>query len=92
MNVINKTDLDQWLSDHQDWEFIDGHIVLEAEFEDFITAFGFLTSVGVLAEKHGHHPVLENAYNIVRISMCTHDADDQITDKDLNLAEAIDKL
>jgi 4a-hydroxytetrahydrobiopterin dehydratase len=92
MNIIKEIDLKHWLSEHQDWEFIDDQIVLEAEFEDFVTAFGFLTSVGILAEKHNHHPTMENAYNLVRISMNTHDADDKITDRDLNLAEAIDKL
>jgi 4a-hydroxytetrahydrobiopterin dehydratase len=92
MNVINETDLKTWLSNHEDWQMIDGELVIEMEFGDFTTAFGFLTSVAILAEKHEHHPTIENAYNQVRISMNTHDADNQITDKDLKLAEAIDKL
>jgi len=92
MNVINEADLKEWLSNHEDWQLIDGELVIEMEFSDFVTAFGFLTSVAILAEKFEHHPTIENAYNQVRLSMNTHDADDQITDRDLKLAEAIDKL
>ena len=92
MNVIKDEELKEWLADHDDWQLIENEIVMEAEFTDFVTAFGFLTSVAILAEKHDHHPTIENSYNQVRISMNTHDADDQITDKDLKLAEAIDEL
>lgn len=92
MKTINETDLKKWLSDHTDWELIDGKIVMQAEFENFLTAFGFLTSVALLSEKHNHHPTIENTFNIVRLSLSTHDADGKITDKDLKLAEAIDRL
>jgi 4a-hydroxytetrahydrobiopterin dehydratase len=71
---------------------IDGELSVQMEFSDFVTAFGFLTSVAILAEKHDHHPTIENTYNKIRLSMNTHDADNQITTRDLNLAEAIDKL
>ena len=92
MKIITEKDLNKWLSSHEDWELLDGEIVMNVEFDDFITAFGFMTSVAILAEKQGHHPTIENSYNIVRLSLSTHDANDQITDKDLKLAEAIDKL
>lgn len=92
MNSINEQTLNQWLAKNEDWQLIDGELVMEVEFSDFITAFGFLTSVAILAEKHVHHPTIENAYNQVRLSLSTHDADNQITNKDLKLAEAIDKL
>ena len=92
MKTINDKDLQNWLVEHEDWQLVEGEIVLEAEFADFVTAFGFLSSVAILAEKHGHHPAIENSYNFVRLRLSTHDADGQITDKDLKLAEAIDIL
>lgn len=90
--AIHKSALDQWLKNHEDWHFEDGKIVMQAKFEDFLTAFGFLTSVALLSEKQNHHPTIENTFNIVRLSLSTHDADGKITDKDLKLAEAIDRL
>jgi 4a-hydroxytetrahydrobiopterin dehydratase len=47
--------------------------------------------VGLLAEKHGHHPELFNVYNKVNIRLSTHDANG-LTDKDFNLAKAIENL
>lgn len=92
MNVVSDKDLQKWLSNHEDWQLVEDTLVMEAEFVDFVTAFGFITSVAILAEKHNHHPTIESSYNLVRLSMNTHDEDDKITDKDLKLAEAIDKL
>ena len=33
------------------------------EFSDFKEAFAFLQKVADLAEKHNHHPRIENEYN-----------------------------
>ena len=62
------------------------------EFSDFISAFGFLTQVAILAEKQNHHPKITNVYNKVSIELSTHDAGNQITEKDRDLAKAIDAL
>lgn len=62
------------------------------EFKDFKEAFGFMTQVAILAEKHNHHPEWSNVYNKVNIHLTSHDAGSKVTDKDKKLAEAIDKL
>ncbi|MEM8833102.1 MAG: 4a-hydroxytetrahydrobiopterin dehydratase [Pseudomonadota bacterium] len=84
--------LTNWLSDHGDWKEEGGEIVLKKKFSDFVAAFGFLSQVAVLAEKHNHHPRIENTYNNVTLAMHTHDAGNKITDKDIALAEAIEKI
>lgn len=61
-------------------------------FNDFITAFAFLTKVAIIAEKHNHHPKIINTYNKVELQLTTHDAGNRITEKDRQLAAAIDKL
>jgi len=66
-------------------------ITREYEFDDFITAFGFMTSVAILAEKADHHPNWQNVYNKVSISLSTHDAGG-LTQKDFDLAEQIENL
>ncbi len=62
------------------------------QFEDFISAFGFMTKVAILAEKMNHHPFWSNVYNKVTIALSTHDAGDIVTNKDREMAKAIDKL
>lgn len=74
------------------WKEIDNELVREFEFNDFSEAFAFITRVAILAEKHNHHPLWSNVYNKVTIKLTTHDAGNKITEKDKNLAKAIDKL
>lgn len=61
-------------------------------FEDFLSAFAFITKVAILSETAKHHPRWTNEYNVVEIWLYTHDQNNQITTKDYDLAEKIDKL
>jgi 4a-hydroxytetrahydrobiopterin dehydratase len=62
------------------------------KFSNFVEAFGFMTKVALLAEKHNHHPFWTNVYNSVTIELNTHDAGGIVTDKDHALAKAIDQI
>lgn len=73
------------------WVIRGKFICCELVFKNFIEAFSFMTAVALVAEKSAHHPNWENAYNKVTISLSTHDADG-ITEKDFDLAIAIDKI
>ena len=64
----------------------------EFNFKNFVEAWGFMSSVALLAEKMNHHPDWSNVYNRVRISLSTHDEGNIVTDIDHQLARAIDKL
>lgn len=61
------------------------------KFHDFVEAFGFMGQVALLAEKADHHPEWSNVYNTVDILLTTHDADG-LSQRDIDLAEKIDKL
>lgn len=61
-------------------------------FKDFISAFGFMTQVALLAEKADHHPTWTNTWNSVEIWLSTHDAGNMVTQKDRLLANQIDGL
>lgn len=81
----------------ENWNLVhnqDGSEYLERvfSFSDFVKAFSFMTSVAFLAEKHGHHPDWHNVYNKVTIRLSTHDSGNRITEKDHQLARAINKL
>ncbi len=60
-------------------------------FADFNEAFGFMTRAALMAEKLDHHPEWFNVYKTVDVTLSTHDAGG-LTDLDVNLAEAMDKL
>lgn len=74
------------------WEEKDNQLVKSFEFPDFISAFGFMTQIAIVAEKQNHHPWWSNVYNQITIKLSTHDAGDVVTAKDHQLAEAIDKI
>ncbi|MBL6686643.1 MAG: 4a-hydroxytetrahydrobiopterin dehydratase [Pseudomonadales bacterium] len=74
------------------FQAVDNGLELRLRFSDFKAAFGFMQEVAVLAEALEHHPEWRNVYNLVEIRLTTHDAGDQITDKDYALATAIEKL
>jgi len=74
------------------WQEIDNNLVREFVFTDFRTAFAFLQRLAFVAEEHQHHPEIHNVYNRVKLSLSTHDAGNIVTEKDYNLAKAINKL
>ena len=74
------------------WKQINNSLYLSFTFKDFSEAFAFLTRVALLAEQNNHHPTIKNTYNKVEIWLTTHDAGDTVTEKDNNLAAAIEKL
>lgn len=61
------------------------------KFKTFADAFSFMTRVALAAEKMDHHPEWSNVYNKVTITLTTHSADG-LTQKDMALAEKIDRL
>lgn len=62
------------------------------QFPDFSAALGFIVRVGVEAERLNHHPDLHNVYSRVTLRLNTHDAGGKVTQRDLDLAQAIQKL
>ena len=74
------------------WIEKDNKLTRTFEFNDFVSAFGFMTKVAIHAEKMNHHPSWSNTYNSVKIELSTHDAGDVITEKDRKLADIIDKI
>ncbi|HAS38983.1 MAG TPA: 4a-hydroxytetrahydrobiopterin dehydratase [Microscillaceae bacterium] len=74
------------------WKEEDNKLKRTFEFKNFVEAFGFMSSVALLAEKMDHHPNWSNVYNKVEIELTTHDAGNTVTDKDRALAAQIDEL
>ncbi|MDR9419165.1 4a-hydroxytetrahydrobiopterin dehydratase [Gracilimonas sp.] len=89
---LSESDINQVLNSLEGWEFNDDKISKEFSFNDFSEALGFIVRVGLEAEKQVHHPELFNVYNTVKISLSTHDAGGKVTQKDVDLAKAIESV
>lgn len=61
-------------------------------FKDFKEAFVFMSKVAEIAEGMDHHPWWSNSYNEVCFELSTHSAGDTVTEKDHQLAQAIDRI
>lgn len=61
------------------------------KFRNFSEAWGFMTRAALVAEKLNHHPEWSNTYNIVDITLSTHDCDG-LSQLDLDLASRMDAL
>ena len=74
------------------WTEKDNSLQATFTFDNFTSAFAFMTEVAFVAEAQQHHPNWSNVYNQVSFKLNTHDAGDIVTDKDWDLAKAIDEV
>ena len=74
------------------WKEDNNTLTRTFQFGDFSEAFAFMTRVAMIAEKMNHHPTWTNTWNKVMVELTTHDAGNKVTDKDKQMAAAIDAL
>ncbi|HEV8537753.1 MAG TPA: 4a-hydroxytetrahydrobiopterin dehydratase [Bacteroidota bacterium] len=73
------------------WSQTGNEISKVFELKDFVHSMGFVNSVALLAEKANHHPDIDIRWNKVTLTLSTHSAGG-LTEKDFNLAKAVDAL
>jgi 4a-hydroxytetrahydrobiopterin dehydratase len=74
------------------WQEKDNSLQRTFKFKDFTEAWSFMTEVAFQAEKMNHHPNWSNVWNTVNIQLNTHDVGNMVTDKDHQLANAINAI
>ena len=75
------------------WSIENGQLTRIFEFKNFSEAIGFANKILPLAEEARHHPDLEIfSYNKVRVRLVTHDSGNKVTEKDIALAERINRI
>ena len=74
------------------WNKVDNKLTKKFEFKNFIEVCAFFSKVAIVSEKLNQHPKIIVEYNSVEIELFTHDKNNSVTEKDYNLADAIDKL
>ncbi len=84
---------DAALAELPEWRLASGGDAIERSFRfaDFGEAFAFMTRVALAAERADHHPDWRNSWNLVEISLTTHDAGG-LTARDVGLARKIDAI
>lgn len=93
MERITEPQIYQFLSHYGTWEYSqDGELETHYEFEDFLEAMSFVNDLVEVCERLEHHPTITITYNTVHLATATHDAWWAITQKDLDLIEAIEEV
>ena len=81
------------LREHSAWTMAEDRDAIERRlvFSTFETAFAFMTKVAAAAERMDHHPEWTNIYNIVDITLITHEVN-ALSRRDLEMIQFIDQL
>ena len=79
------------LQETPDWRQSADTIIRNWEFPDFADAMVFVNRVAELAQAANHHPDIDIRYNKVTLRLSTHSAGG-VTKRDVELAEAVDRL
>ena len=86
--ALETPEIEAQLANLDGWSLEGGKLHREFRFANFASAFGFMTSVALVAEKMDHHPEWSNVYSTVVVDLTTHDAGG-LTRLDFELAAAM---
>ena len=79
------------LAGMEDWKAENEILSRRFEFKNFVEALEFVNKVGVIAEKHDHHPDIIFGWGYAEINLTTHDRHG-ITAFDFAVAREIESL
>ena len=73
------------------WRAVQGRDALRKiwKFKNFSEAWAFMSRAALAAEKLGHHPEWSNVYNVVDVTLTTHDCNG-LSALDIDLARKMD--
>jgi len=88
---LTEAEISALLPKAKGWSVANGKLHKEFACRDFVTAFGNMTRVALVAEAMNHHPDWANVYNRVIIDLNTHDVGG-ISTLDFTLARRINEI
>lgn len=91
MTKLSTEEIEKRLLHFPDWEYDDNALHTEFEFDNFKDCFSAMSRIAFECEALNHHPEWTNVYNVLTISLTTHDAEG-VTEKDFKLAKAIEAI
>ena len=74
------------------WVTKENSLQKTCEFKDFLSAMAWMSKASIQIEKMNHHPKWTNEYTKVHVVLTTHDKGNTVTDKDRELANALDLI
>lgn len=83
--------MDEWLSRHEAWALVEGHLVREVRTSDYRRGADLVHDQVALAEGLDHHALITLGYRELRVELWTHDRQG-ITQLDLDYAEGFDAV
>jgi len=89
MSLVADREVEAFLEAHPEWERKGKEITRTYVFKNFNGSMGFVTRVGLEAEKIDHHPDIDIRWNQVTLTLSTH-SEGGLTAQDLNLADSTD--
>lgn len=90
-DLLTENEIADFRESNPGWELSGKEISRTFEFEDFNEALGFVTRVGLKAERVFHHPDIDIRWNKVTLTLSTH-SEGGLTGMDIELAEFCDGI
>ena len=92
VQALSEEQVKEALWDLPGWSHKDGKLAKSFKFGSFKEAMSFMVRLGMEAEAMNHHPELRNLYNRVEVALSTHEAEGQVTERDVKLAQVIERF
>ena len=92
MDILTESQIVQFVAETQGRTYEENMLKCTYEFDNFLEAIWFVNEVAEVCESLNHHANIDIRYNEVHIATTTHDVDNQITEKDIDLAQKIEEL
>jgi len=91
MKKLTDAEIAEHMKALPNWELGTDRIRRVFRFKDFVEAFGWMSSIAIVAEAMNHHPEWRNVWATVEVELSTHDAGG-LTELDMKLASKMDEL
>lgn len=91
MSKLTEKEIEKHLEKLPEWDYADNAIHTEYEFNNFKDCFSAMSRIAFECEALNHHPDWSNTYNVLNITLSTHDVGG-VTLKDIKLALAIEGI
>lgn len=89
---LTDDEINQALSSLPGWSHADRALKKTFRLRSHREAMSFLVRLSFEAEQRDHHAEIRNVYATVELVLRTHDAGNAVTEKDLELARAIESF
>ena len=91
MRKLTAAEITKHMKALPNWDLGSDRIRRVFRFKDFVEAFGWMSSIAIVAETMNHHPEWRNVWATVEVELSTHDAGG-LTELDMKLAAKMDEL